>query len=150
MQFDTDQFIQDALDVVRRYDHALYRRMIADDWRVTTDAYAYLLCVPRDPTPDRDAMPYSWGMTLSEPIRITWLNAEAITVGAKKFGIAVPYFAADVMVHEYRHVHQGAWDVSHTEAPAYRAGSAFADKLPLPAGAILRQMSDDTYTHLYT
>lgn len=148
MQFDTgNAFISDALSVVRRYDPALYARMVADDWRVTTDADTYINWASITFTMgDYESMATAYGATLGEPHRQTWLNRPMIRDWAYEHGIPVSDFAASVLVHEYRHIHQSIEPYIGADAPdeipAFEASSAFARKLP-SYDVVIAALSDE-------
>lgn len=147
----SDKLLTAAFNVVRKYDPALYARMSADEWRVATD---YETAFAND-----DQMFYPWsyakamsafGTTLSRSDRSggtpeVFINPRGIIGWSQYNDVPTALFAGDVLAHEYRHIHQPAsGDGATNELSAFRAGSAFATKLPAPYGAKIKALSDET------
>ena len=157
MRYDkSDALLANAFKVIARYDPKLYERMSADGWSVSTD-YGAAFSEPAIWTPRfmRTAA-NAFGTTLSEDDRAyfagnqggyvgpaeVFLNTQGIREWATGNDVPVELFAADVLAHEYRHIHQPSF--GDNEPPAFRAGSAFATKLPAPYGSKIKRMSDET------
>ena len=154
MQFDhSDKLLTDAFAVIAKYDPALFARMSADDWRVSTDYYALGTPALFPPTAIRASE--AFGMTFSADDLVWWgeedttprvfINALEVRDGASQVRAPLEMFGADVLAHEYRHIHQPS--AGDLEPPAFAAGSAFATKLPAPYGARIKALSDKTLAY---
>lgn len=157
MRYDrSDALLANAFKVIARYDAALYERMSADDWSVSTD-YGAAFSEPVVWTPRfMDTAAHAYGTTLAEDDRAYWagqpggyvgpaevfINASDVQAWATDNDVPIELFAADVLAHEYRHIHQPTQ--GNNEPPAFRAGSAFAAKLPEPYSSKMKALSDAT------
>jgi hypothetical protein len=150
----TDDRIIDALDVIAKYDPALYRRMMRDDWTVTfrmdglDDDLRAFLSSPGSDTYGA-TMPQECTETDGDPnAGRTTLADAAINREAQKLGVPVPIFTAAVVVHEYRHIGQQCWQTPlQAEMPAFDASTEFAQKLPAPYGERMAQFSEESRTN---
>lgn len=137
-----------AFAVIRDTDPAVYRRMITSDWQVTavdaphdvddvaeqdslTDAGHVLVelqgsfgetLTPKPDMPDDPSNPMPDILK-----RHTWLACKDIEGKAAELGIPMVKLAADVLVHEFRHIEGG------DESQARDAGEEFGRKLGEPA-----------------
>jgi len=130
MRYDTqDKYLADAFATVKRYDPATYQRMDADHkWFVTTD---FSILPEQMYSPEMET---AFGTTWTDKnpglkMAVTFIYADYINDWADEKGVDRTYFAAAVLVHEYRHAHQDDMGPA-AEVPAFAAGSAFAAKLP--------------------
>ena len=140
-----DKVLVRALATVKKYDSATYARMDSDkQWVVTSDMSALPPVVQNDllgTTAFGTTYPVG---NVGADIAVTFLNTEYIDEWADHYSVDRNYFAAAVLVHEYRHAHQTTRDARKAEPPAFAAGSAFAAKLPNPSGAMIKALSDET------
>ena len=148
MQFDpTDKLLTDAFAVIAKYDPALYARMATDDWRVSTDLMSALTWPGLNLGDFYGAMG-SYGSTLTRKTTgetpSVFINPDVITEWSRPNRVPVALFAADIIVHEYRHVTDNEGPDGNDEPPAFRASSAWAVKLPAPYGARIKALSDKT------
>jgi hypothetical protein len=162
----SQSWFRPAFQVIRDTDPAVYRRMVASDWQVTavdaphdvddvaeqdslTDAGQVLVelqnsfgetLTPKPDLPESAVMPAILKYH-------TWLSCQAIEEHAAEMGVALPKFAADVLVHEFDHIEGG------DESRARDAGTEFGRKLGEPAiikmserdrqGAVIESMMRD-------
>jgi hypothetical protein len=149
MRFDSsDKMLSAGFDVIRQYDPQLYADMVRCDWYVSTDI--------RSVMGDRDIdsfeplyvlmSAYGWTLPRAEygETPSVFINAPDILDWAQKHGVPVAMFAADVLTHEYRHVTDDPDSGTDDEPSAFKAGSAFATKLPAPYGKRIKALSDKT------
>jgi hypothetical protein len=142
---DNDTRVRDALAVVRKYDPATYQRMDNDaSWVLTSE-----LSVLPEPVQNDLLGSTAFGTTypvgsINPDIAVTFLNCDYVEEWADDYSVDRDYFAAAILVHEFRHTHQRTLDATVAEPPAFAAGSAFAAKLPNPSGARIKNLSDET------
>lgn len=140
MQYDTqDQILSAGFAVVKQYDAALYERMDASPWLVSTDL---MTALPDISPVDYMRVQHAFGVT--DNMR-TYINVSDIRRWANENHVPMQYFTADVLVHEFRHTSQTGGESSEAEIPAFRAGSAFARELPDPYGARIARLSDNGF-----
>ena len=145
----TDDRIIGALDVIAKYDPALYRRMMRDDWTVT-----YRMSDMDAEIREMLASGDTYGATIpkvcsevdgSPNAGQTALASSAIAARAQKVGVPISVFAAAVIVHEYEHIGQNCYQHPlDAEMPAFNASTEFARKLPEPYGARIEQFSEES------
>lgn len=142
-----DNGLKQAFGIVRKYDPATYARMTNDhSWYVTSDPTEFPQSDGAYGTTYSSANPDMMGKA------VTGLNYDQIAQGASAMDINPFDFIATILVHEYTHAHQSydtIGSADKAEPPAFRAGSAFAAKLPAPDGPTIKAMSDDTLKNLH-
>ena len=152
MQFDhSDKLLTDAFAIIAKYDPALFARMSADDWRVSTD---YGEAFPDAREGVLGMMDYFQAMSAfgattqankaADGTPEVWINADDTQRWASHNDVPSELFVADVLAHEYKHTHQTGPAGESAEIPAFRAGSAFAANLPAPYGRQIKRLSDQT------
>jgi hypothetical protein len=128
--------LQPAFAVIRQYDPATYARMRASDWQVTTN--------PDDvPAWVAQGCDESFGVTETlgrHPL--TLINPDNVAEWSDERCQDARWFMADVLVHEFVHTTQTGLNSPAQEIPAFRAGAAFARKLPPEYGREIVQESD--------
>lgn len=136
MHADHLNWINPALEIIKRADPATYGRMQASPWEVhviSTGKEQSLSDFIRDYGPWEymaliDDLETAFGVTSHHadgtPTQLTWLNKPAIEDKAKEMGVNVADFLASVIVHEFAH-DEGVL----TEKPAFAISTAFARKL---------------------
>lgn len=145
---DDDKYTASALAVVKRYDPATYSRMDNDaSWVLTSELSVLPEVIQEDILGGSGAS--AFGTTypvgsVNPELAVTFLNRDYVNEWADDYSVDRTYFAAAVLVHEFRHAHQKALDGSVAEPPAFAAGSAFAALLPNPSGARIKNLSDET------
>lgn len=145
MHYDkNDSLLTAAFEVVKHYDPATYARMVESDWNVSEDV--------------RKASPEYWGAIVQDPNAMTSFgvtisdNGPAVPVSPETFivpwmvgamteenKIAPELFVADVLVHEFAHIHS----FENNEMEASKAGAAFARLLPGEDGMLITQVADE-------
>jgi hypothetical protein len=169
MKFDqSDSVLHAAFAIVKEYDVRTYNRMAKDEWYVTTSVEDYVRngFLPGEPQEMTIRMFQSgvaaFGITMSAgsvapeigPLLqtdsgVTLINVAGSNAAAVHYKMDATKFIADVLVHEYRHVHQSyptgtkADMVAH-EVPAFDAGCTFALRLPPPDSALIFKLSSET------
>lgn len=144
MRYDTsDTFLSAAFAVIKQYDAATYARMQSANWHVTVMDW-----VTEYQTNGAFGATHSVGNTDSEAASA--INADDITDWAQQHDVHVSMFAADVIVHEFRHIHQPerADDSAALEIPAFGESIRFARLLPRPDRGKLMRKSESTLRYV--
>jgi hypothetical protein len=149
MHSDSPSFTNDAMDVIRNADPAMYAKMNASPWTV------HMIRTGREDSVTDIAIDYgaplaqalvdrlngAYGVTSpggeGMPQHVTFLNVHAIEYEARRLRVPCADFLADVLVHEFTHD-----DGGQGEPEAYAAGTAFARKLPA-SDAPIAKLSED-------
>jgi hypothetical protein len=147
MKYDSPEWVEPALEVIRRSDPELLARMQKSDWKVYVPwSVSDLAAEPVSPwllfgiAAELDS---AFGATQEndspEAPNTTWVNPHLVENKAEELGVTVAEFAADVLAHEFAHI-EGA-----DEAAAFAEGTRFGQLEHEPAIAAL---SDQTATAL--
>lgn len=140
MEYDrSDSFLSAGFTVVKQYDPATYARMESAHWKVSRMEFFVQL-------ESNNAFGATASVGNTDKTAQTQINADAITEWARRHGVHVAMFTADVLVHEFRHTRQPANvdDSAEIEIPAFGAGTAFANRLPRPDGPKLARLGART------
>jgi|SRR5579859_2220110 len=160
MHYNTqDAFLRAGFDLVRQYDPETYERMTRDKWLVSTD-FDEIFGLARDVNSGQRlsddfgawfTVQAAYGATVSDanptvvaPEPLVYINRDSIERWASKAGVNPAAVTASTLVHEYEHTHESDMD----ETAAFRAGSAFAAKLPGRDGVEIKRMSDTVMASL--
>ena len=137
--------LQDALDVVRRFDPDTYARMQATEWDAVTDPADALAALDRSRVQyglgDVLTLYRDWagndGATYFDPdaavVPLVVLNLANIAGSARQAGAPVAYETAATLVHEFEHVlqdYRGEWENVSKERAAFAAAESFIRRLP--------------------
>lgn len=138
-----------GFEIIRRYDPALYAKMLRSDWQVSTSMNVMSLMTPNSVWLASQAYGttetnLSWRSGIPGLPPESYINMRPITRQAHEWGIPPEYFLAAVLAHEFRHTTQDGNEGAATEAPAFAAGSEFAAKLPVAYGGPIIELSDNT------
>jgi hypothetical protein len=157
MKFDkSDKLLADTLQVIAKYDAALYARMMADDWTVTfrfddlpADTVAMFRELQKAELYGTTAPKLCMGdmrarEALGPAARVT-LGAAAIEQRAGILNVPPAMFAASILAHEYTHINQAqcSGDPFRMEPAAYDAGTELARRLPAPYGERIAEFSEE-------
>lgn len=143
MRFDhNDTELAAGFTAVRQYDPQTYDRMQATRWHVSNNPFDLAFDFALGIMSSIHNM-LAEGITLPGPATedgeaLTWVNIELIRDVARDSQVTPAAFMAEILVHEFRHVHT----TGHNEQEAFTAGSEFAKKIPGHDGAELLKDSE--------